>query len=292
MAPSLIGLAVALFNTEGDPETIRALLEESLALSQEMGNKQGIETSFFLSGHLALSQGDIVRARELAEKSLVINREIGNREDTAESLRLLARVEACQGHYAAARSLYEQCLAMAIEGNSTWNIDLFMQGLAGVVAAQGEPAWAARLYGADEAFRDANSRAIIPVYRTEYERSVAATRAQLGEQAFAAAWAEGRAMTPEQALAAQGPVTMFAAPPVGTSTASPVPKAPAYPDGLTSREVEVLRLVAQGMTNGQIAVKLIISPRTVHTHLASIFSKIGVSSRSAATRYAIGHHLI
>ena len=53
----------------------------------------------------------------------------------------------------------------------------------------------------------------------------------------------------------------------------------------------MLRLVAQGMTNEQVAEKLVISPRTVDTHLTSIYSKIGVSSRSAATRYALEHHL-
>jgi DNA-binding NarL/FixJ family response regulator len=64
-----------------------------------------------------------------------------------------------------------------------------------------------------------------------------------------------------------------------------------HPAGLTTREVEVLRLVAQGMTNEQVAEQLVISPRTVDTHLTSIYSKIGVSSRSAATRYALEHHL-
>jgi DNA-binding CsgD family transcriptional regulator/tetratricopeptide (TPR) repeat protein len=292
MARSLIALAVALINTEGDPATIRALLEESLALSQEVGNREGIETFFFLSGQLALSQGDIATARELAEKSLVINREIGNREDIAYSLFLLARVEARQGHYAAACALYEQCLAMAIEGNSKWNIDLFMQGLAGVVAAQGEPAWAARLYGADEAFRDANSRAIIPVYRAEYEHSVAATRAQLGEQAFAATWAEGRTMTPEQALAARGPMTMPTLALAEPSAVSHAPKAATYPDGLTTREVEVLRLLAQGLTSAQIAEQLVIGLVTVNSHVRSIYSKLEVTSRSAATRYALEHHLL
>ncbi len=57
-------------------------------------------------------------------------------------------------------------------------------------------------------------------------------------------------------------------------------------------EVEVLRLVAQGLTNEQVAEQLVISPRTVNTHLTSIFGKIGVSSRSAATRYAIEQHLL
>ena len=62
-------------------------------------------------------------------------------------------------------------------------------------------------------------------------------------------------------------------------------------DGLTEREIEVLRSVAQGLTDVQVAERLVISPRTVHSHLNSIYSKLGISSRSAATRYAIEHDL-
>ena len=76
-------------------------------------------------------------------------------------------------------------------------------------------------------------------------------------------------------------------------SATPPTKSPtSYPAGLTAREVEVLRLVARGLTDEQVAEQLVISPRTVNTHLTAIYSKIGVSSRSAATRYAIEHHLI
>ena len=67
---------------------------------------------------------------------------------------------------------------------------------------------------------------------------------------------------------------------------------PAYPDGLTVREVEVLQLVTQGWTDVQVADKLVISPRTVQGHLRSIYNKINVSSRSAATRYAVEHKLV
>ena len=64
------------------------------------------------------------------------------------------------------------------------------------------------------------------------------------------------------------------------------------PAGLTAREVEVLRLVAQGLTSAQIAEQLVIGVVTVNFHVRSIYSKLGVSSRSAATRYAIEHHLV
>ena len=74
---------------------------------------------------------------------------------------------------------------------------------------------------------------------------------------------------------------------------TPLAKSPATsPFGLTGREVEVLRLLAQGLTDAQIAEQLIISPRTVNTHLKAIYGKIQVSSRSAATRYALDQHLI
>src|SRR6266699_745607 len=62
-------------------------------------------------------------------------------------------------------------------------------------------------------------------------------------------------------------------------------------DELTEREVEVLHLLAMGLTNAQIAEQLTISLRTVHAHVRSIYSKLGISSRSAATRYAIHHRI-
>ncbi len=87
----------------------------------------------------------------------------------------------------------------------------------------------------------------------------------------------------EQILAVQEP----------TTRPEQVPRvAPIYPAGLTAREVEVLRLVAQGLTDAQVAEQLVISPRTVNFHLTSIYSKLGVSSRAAATRYVMDHHLV
>jgi predicted ATPase/class 3 adenylate cyclase/DNA-binding CsgD family transcriptional regulator len=293
IAHSLSALASALIDSQDDPVTARALLEESLALSREIGDKEGTETFFSLSGQLALSQGDIATARSLVEKSLVINREIGNREDIAESLFLLGKVEARKGDNVAARALYEQSLAIAIEGNSRWDIDLSLEGLAGVVSALGEPAWAARLYGAAEVLRDVNGIPLVPVFRAEYESSVTATRVQLGEQAFAAAWAEGRTLTPEQALAAQGKAIMPSPIPARQvpDTHTPV-KPPTTLAGLTTRELEVLRLLAAGLTDAQIAEQLVLSLHTVHAHLRTIYSKLGVTSRSAATRYAFEHQLV
>jgi DNA-binding NarL/FixJ family response regulator len=93
-------------------------------------------------------------------------------------------------------------------------------------------------------------------------------------------------MTPAQALAAHEAQQ--------SEHASLPAKKPAAvsPDGLTTREVEVLRLVAQGLTDAQVAEHLVISLRTVNAHLTSIYQKIHVSSRGSATRYALEHRLV
>jgi DNA-binding NarL/FixJ family response regulator len=79
--------------------------------------------------------------------------------------------------------------------------------------------------------------------------------------------------------------------PASATTGQPPPSVPEHAAGLTSREVEVLGLVAAGMTSAQIANTLFLSPRTVETHITSIYHKLGVSSRAAATRFALEHGL-
>jgi DNA-binding CsgD family transcriptional regulator len=233
----------------------------------------------------------------------------------AEALFVLARVQARQGNYPAARSYYADILILAREGDDLRNIHLafrvdltrdlrlsendanlnlpyYVEGLAELVAAQGEGTWAARFWGAAEAMREGLHAPLPPVFRTKYAQAIAAARAQVGEKLFTAAWAQGRAMTLEQVLAAQAAVTMPTTAPAGPYAVLQARKAPTSPSGLTAREVEVLRLVAQGLKNEQVAKELVISPRTVDTHLTAIYGKLGVSSRSAATRYALEHHLV
>ena len=103
-------------------------------------------------------------------------------------------------------------------------------------------------------------------------------------------------MTLDEAIAAavrveareQVPPTLPPAP-VETPSTSP---SRGGPFGLPAREIEVLRLMTQGLTTTQIAQQLVISPRTADSHLRSIYSKLEVTSRAAATRSALEHHLI
>jgi predicted ATPase/DNA-binding CsgD family transcriptional regulator len=292
VANDLLFLAEILFVSQGDAATLRSLLEEGFALAGEVGDKATIALSYWLSGLVALSQGDALTAHALAEASLMLCREIGDRHGMIHSLSLLAQVTATQGDSVAARAFYEESLAKVKEGDYMDHFASGLEGLASVVAAQGELAWAARLWGAATFLRETIGMPLWPVERASYEQAVAATRAHLGQQAFSQAWAEGRSMTPEQALASPAQETMPQAAPASQPATSPMKSTPTYPEGLTVREMEVLHLLAQGLTSAQIAEWLVLSPMTVNTHVRSIYSKLGVTSRSAATRYAMEQHLI
>ncbi len=288
---SLVLLGVVLL-LQGDHARAQARLEECLAVSREVGYKRNIGLSSHWLGLVTFLQGDVARARSLLEESLVLLNEVGERGRIAEVLLSVGVISFREGDYAAARALLEESLKITRELDHKHDTASSLEVLAAVVAAQGEPVRAAWCMSAAQALREAIGTPLPSVIQAMHEFTIASVRMKLGEQAFDIAWAEGRAMTPEQVLTAQEPVTMPTAASVASSTAPPVPKAPAYPDGLTAREVEVLRHVAQGLTNEQVAEQLVISPRTVNWHLTSIFSKIGVSSRGAATRYAIEHQLV
>ena len=197
----------------------------------------------------------------------------------ARSLRLLAGVAACQGDDAVACVLYEESLAITGELDYKWYIAACLEDLADVAATQGQSAYAARLWNMAVSLRGTISMSLPSAGRTAYECPVTAGSARqnhLPGQAFAA---RELAPVPERVNTIPQSAT------TGKERST-------YPAGLTAREVEVLQLVAQGLTDAQVAEHLVISPRTVNWHLTSIYSKLQVSSRCAATRYAIAHQLI
>jgi DNA-binding CsgD family transcriptional regulator len=159
------------------------------------------------------------------------------------------------------------------------------------LAVRRQPELAVRLFAAAEAIQSRSGLIPAPALRAKSERALGAARAALGEEAFAAAWAAGGEMPPEAVVAEAHGVTVEDD---RSARSGPVarPPGPEYPAGLTAREVEVLRLVAEGMSNPQVAERLYLSPRTVSTHLTSIYHKLGVASRAAAARFASEHNLV
>jgi predicted ATPase/DNA-binding CsgD family transcriptional regulator len=291
MSWALIGLAVAELS-QGHAVRARTLLEESLTISRAFGNTWGIAQVLSLLGQLAFQQGELPQAEGLLKDSARLASEVGDRHNAAQSRLLLAGPAALRGEYAVARLRYEEGLATALDIEHTGFIAAGLKGLGCVAAALGLSTWAAILWGTAEPLRESRSVAISPAL---YDRMVAVVRSQMGELAFEEALAVGRTMSPAQALAspeAFAPQVPQQARAVLEATPSVPTRHPSSPAGLTAREVEVLRLVAQGLSDAQVAEQLVISPRTVNWHLTAIYSKLGVSSRNAATRYAIEHHVV
>ncbi len=200
------GLAVALDNLgnialhRGDDTAAHSWLEESVAILREVGDKSSfIGLALIHLGDVARRQGDYPRAAALYEESLALYREGGSKWGVALPLHNLGTIAKEQGDYRRAAALFEESLPLYREANNTPGVASCLVGLAGV-AAEGQPERAARLLGAAQALLDRTSSVVEPADRIEIEREIAAVRTQLGEETFAPAWAEGRAMTLEQAI--------------------------------------------------------------------------------------------
>ncbi|HLZ55560.1 MAG TPA: response regulator transcription factor, partial [Ktedonosporobacter sp.] len=204
----------------------------------------------------------------------------------------LARVSLLQEDPLHASRLCQQSVTLLRAIDSRQILPRALEGWGLALLSIGKPVQAVQLWGAALARRELLGIPRPPIEQEVYERAERESHAQLGEKPFAEALAQGRDMTLEEILAIGSAAISEVLLPQTVSSPSPSAAVPLSLSGLTAREEEVLRLVAQGLTNAQMAERLIISPRTVNTHLTSIYSKIGVTSRSAATRYAIEHHLV
>ncbi len=285
-----LGSAYALSNAgfaangQGQHKRAITLIEESVDLFLAEGEEWGAAIEL---GFLAVSwrdQGDHERAKNLAERGLALSRQVGERQAISAALYTLATLAQAERDHERARDLFEEGLELSAELGNEADVAHCLEGLAAVAAAEGRIARAARLWGAEEALLERMEAAVYTYVpdRSLHRSRVAAARAQLDEGAFGAAWAEGRAMPPEQAIeyALDHPETL--------EISSPE----AYPAGLSAREVEVLRLVATGLSNSEVAEKLFLSSRTVDWHLGSIYRKLGIHSRAEATRFASEHGLL
>jgi DNA-binding CsgD family transcriptional regulator len=266
----------------GEPERARAAAEEGLALFTACGDEWGRHLARRALGLAALRQGDFEGARAAFAADLAAKRARGETHGIAHALRLLARTALARGDSADAVGLYRQSLGLSRDLGEWAGVAGDLEGLARAAAARGRPGRAARLLGAADAVRREAGRPPMLVDRPGAE--AAAARAALGEAAFAAAWAEGRAMTLEQVVACA-----LADEPASAAEAATGP--PTGPGGLTRREVEVLRLLAAGRTNKEIGAALGLSAHTAARHVANVYRKIDAHNRADATAYAFRHGL-
>jgi len=150
-----------------------------------------------------LNQGDQPRAKRLAERGLVLSQEAGHSRGTSALLYVLARLAQAERNHEQARWLFEEGLTFSAEVGDKTHVAYCMEELAAIAASDDRLVWAARLWGAAEALLERIEVTAFPDApdRSLYQRQVAAARARLDEQTWVEAWAEGRAMTFEQAVA-------------------------------------------------------------------------------------------
>jgi non-specific serine/threonine protein kinase len=293
MLATVDGLGHALSHY-ADSETAAFVKAEVKALLAGSGDQTVAAHLAHFLGFAAAAEKDLDEMRLRWKEALALYRELGDTRNVALCLPSLGILTLIFRDFEEAERLFEEGLALERRIKYKTVIFFHLMGLAAVATHRDHLRRAAKLYGASEALREATGLSPKPLTngRYDYEGYLATVRAGLDEPDFDAAWSEGRAMSLEQAieyaLSAKKP---SATPPSSSMTQPSPPSAPEHPAGLTSREVEVLGLVASGMTSAQIAKELVLSPRTVETHLTSIYHKLGVTSRAAATRFALDHGL-
>jgi predicted ATPase/DNA-binding CsgD family transcriptional regulator len=262
-----------------------AAVEEARALDED--DLPPFLRAFVLNrlGHEAYELGNWSQAEVVLQEALERWRHLGSPWGTGVVLGKLADVAQARGDKASAATLYRESLDFWWSQGDLGAVEI-LTGL-GRLLAEEQPEGAVRLFAAAEAIQRRVGLTLAPALRAKNERALAAARATLGEEASAVVWAAGRELPLEQAIAEAHTLAEDAA------HAEPEARAPSAGalGGLSPREQEVLRLVAEGLTNAQIAKRLFLSPRTVNAHLNSIYHKLGVSSRSAAVRIAVEHGL-
>jgi DNA-binding CsgD family transcriptional regulator len=279
IAESLNNLGLVL-RCVGDHVAAGALFEEALAAGRGLGNRAREANVLNNMARSAYYRGDHDTAQVLHERGLAVGREAGDSWVVAICLGDLGDVRQARGDAEAARRLYEQSLAAWRELGDPRGVAQCLEGFAGL-AADTQVARAVRLFGAAATVREMIGEPCSPVRKIELDRKLWRARGVLGSKAYGEAWSDGQAMPTDRAVEYALEQAVEASMPArGGAAASRAGHGP-----LTRREVEVARLAAEGRTNREIAADLVLSERTVGTHLDHIYSKLGVSSRTAVAAF-------
>jgi predicted ATPase/DNA-binding CsgD family transcriptional regulator len=255
----------------GDLRASRALHEQSLELLEATGSAAEIASEGLFLGWCHIAESAYEAAAPFFEQAFETATRLDDRWIVALSLGGLLRVAASRGDVALAAERAVDALTICAAIDERFLGAMCIVGLADALQPGTRTA---RLLGTADALRTSVGAKWPVLLAKEYTRAIEAAREALEPDVFAVAFAEGRATTLEGAL---GEVER-------TRDTRPG-------HDLTAREVEVLRLVARGLTNQQVAAELVVSERTIHAHLRSMYRKLEIGSRSAATRYALDHGL-
>jgi predicted ATPase/DNA-binding CsgD family transcriptional regulator len=277
----------------GDMGLAVECLAQHLALVRELGDTAAITRALVVQSEVALCAGDLELAAQLHAQAEAQAAQIDDPILEVGVLNKRSYLDAARQQYDKATQAACRVLELGQGWGPTSITGYAIAGLGKIAYEQGRHEQATVFFAAAQAvFAHFGLRLEPPAHvdPTEYERAVRRLRDLLGDFAFEAAWERGRRQTPPQILAlARAGLT----PPPAKPRSAPGPAGigPGEPQ-LTPRELEVLRLVAAGLTNSEAAARLTVTPHTVNMHLRAIYGKLGVTTRTAAARYAAANHLL
>lgn len=186
---------------QGDLAAARSFYAQSLALRRALGDMRQIAFSLTNLGNVAREQGDLAAARDYYDECLAIRRELGDPRALPFALNNVALVAREQDDYPAARDAYQESLACSQRLEDPRGIAEALEGLAALAGSAGDGARAARLWGAVETFRAAQSLPRVPVDQMRYERDLAAARAAIDTHDWDVAWSEGAVLPRKDVIA-------------------------------------------------------------------------------------------
>jgi hypothetical protein len=201
-----IGIARSLLHLAGyarfrcDHARARSLWDESLGVAQEVADKETIAYVLVYGTSIVMALGDPALARVYFEQGLALAQELGHKVMTAAAHEDLARVDRSQGEWAAAEARLRKSLTLLRDAAFLSHIPDMLVSLAGLAAVQGHAERAARLFGAAEALGEAMEIQRSLSVQSAFEGDITCARTALSEETFAAAWAEGRALSLDQSI--------------------------------------------------------------------------------------------
>ena len=281
LAATVLGSA---FRYLGDRDAAGRCFQAALDLRAKLDDRRGLSVALNNLALMALDEGDLALARENLEQSLVIKRQLGDQNSLAIGLANLSDVLIRSGELDAARRALDEAAELAEVLGNPQLIGL-LEANRGFLAAERDQ-WAesaGHFQAAALAHEEGGQAHDIVAALTGLGRAVhrlgrpdEAARHLRAAEALAAGIANPQRLADVRAALAE----------IGESA-----DAAALPDGLTVRQVDVLRLLADGLSNKQIAAELSLSPVTIERHLATVYRKLGLGGRVDAARYAVTHGL-